>query len=183
MQTYISILRGINVSGQNTIKMAELKSVYEQLGSQQVTTYIQSGNVVFESSETDQKKLAKKIHLQIQSDFGYDIPVLVLDIDSWQKIVEKNPFANDESKDPAFLHVTFLATSTEFNDKETIIAKRMEGEEIRFTTKAVYLYCPHGYGRTKLNNNFLEAKLGVQATTRNWKTTLKLLEIAKSVQL
>lgn len=182
MQTYISILRGINVSGQNSIKMANLKTLYEQLGFQSVTTYIQSGNVVFESSETDQEKLSEKIHLKIQSTFGYDIPVLVLAVDIWQRIVENNPFSNNESKDPAFLHVTFLATAPKLDNKEAICVKRIEGEEIQIVSEAVYLYCPNGYGRTKLNNNFLENKLKVKATTRNWKTTLKLLEIAKSIQ-
>ncbi|MCK3683025.1 DUF1697 domain-containing protein [Maribellus sp. YY47] len=183
MQTCISILRGINVSGRNSIKMADLKTAYEALGFQRVTTYIQSGNVVFESSETDQEKLSKKIHLQIQSTFGYDIPVLVVNVDSWQQIIEQNPFAKDSSKDPAFLHVTFLASAPELSSKDAILTRLSNGEEIQITSGAVYLYCPHGYGRTKLNNNFLEAKLGVQATTRNWKTTLKLLEIAKNVWL
>ncbi len=182
MQTYISILRGINVSGQNLLKMADLKTLYEQLSFQQVSTYIQSGNVVFRSPEQKTETLAERISHQIKSTYGYDVPVLVRTIEHWQNIVANNPFAKDTSKDPAFLHVTFLAAAPESNHPDAILSKAMEGEEIHITPEAVYLYCPHGYGRTKLNNTFLEARLGVSATTRNWKTTQKLLEIAQNIQ-
>ncbi|MFV0591646.1 MAG: DUF1697 domain-containing protein [Draconibacterium sp.] len=182
MQTYISILRGINVSGKNLLKMAALKQALEQLKFEKVTTYIQSGNIVFQSPEENSERLAETIHHQIQKSFGYDVPTQVFTAKSWKQIIDNNPFVKDKTKDTGFLHVTFLATKPEpFNNQEIFI-KKMEGEEIQITSKAIHLYCPHGYGRTKLNNTFLETKLGVPATTRNWKTCLKLLEIADGLQ-
>ena len=92
-------------------------------------------------------------------------------------IIENNPFAKDKGKDISFLHVTFLADIPPQVHKESIIEKRQGNEAIEFNTKAIYLYCPNGYGKTKLNNNFLETKLKVAATTRNWKTTNQLLKL------
>jgi len=175
---YISLLRGINVSGKNIIKMDVLKSLFENIGAQNVKTYIQSGNVVFEHLEADSKILAKKIAGQIYFDFGMEIPVLVLSKQKLEQVVTNNPFTKDKTKDPTFFHVTFLDDKPIAGDKETILANKSAVEEIVFSDEAVYLYCPEGYGRTKLNNNFLENKLKVQATTRNWKTTITLLEMA-----
>ena len=178
MKIFICILRGINVSGKNIIKMDALKQMFETLGAQKVNTYVQSGNVIFQYPDKNMENLETLIANRITTDFGYDVPVLVLSIDKLNRIIENNPFAEDPSKDIAFLHVTFLASVPKEFDNETVFSKRMGDEEMKITDEAVYLYCPHGYGRTKLNNNFLENKLKVQATTRNWKTTLKLLEMA-----
>lgn len=178
MNTYISILRGINVSGQKLIKMDALKKAYENLGFQNVSTYVQSGNVIFSASGTEPEKLEKMIYNQIEKDFGFEVPVMVLTVEKLKQVVDNNPFVIDPAKDPAFLHVTFLSSKPGKYDSSAIEAKKQDGEEISFTGEAVYLYCPNGYGRTKLNNNFLEAKLKVTATTRNWKTTNELLKMA-----
>lgn len=181
MTTYISILRGINVSGQKLINMGMLRKSYERLGFGNVTTYLQSGNIIFIGKDIDADKLAQTISRQIESDFGFDIPVIVLPIDKLQQIIDHNPFAKESDKDKTFLHVTFLSSIPEKYDLNAIEAKKQNGEEISITANAVYLYCPNGYGRTKLNNNFLEAKLKVTATTRNWKTTNELLNIAQQI--
>ena len=178
MTTYISILRGINVSGQKLIKMDALKKMYENLKLENVRTYVQSGNVIFSSRETDLKKLENKISQQIEKDFEFLVPVIVLTADTLKSVIEHNPFAKGTTKDIAFLHVTFLADQPKEFDKKSIEDKRLEGEEIQFSKNAIYLYCPNGYGNTKLNNNFLESRLKVKATTRNWKTTNELLKIA-----
>jgi uncharacterized protein (DUF1697 family) len=178
MTTYISILRGINVSGQKLIKMAALKKMYENLNFEYVQTYVQSGNVVFLSKENGPKKLEKIIASEIATEFGYEVPVIVLNVKTLESIIESNPFSKDKMKDISFLHVTFLAESPGPFDKESIIAKKQPNEEIEFAGNAIYLYCPNGYGNTKLNNNFLETKLKVKATTRNWKTTNELLKLS-----
>ncbi len=178
METYISILRGVNVGGQAQIKMDALKKSYEKMQLGNVTTYIQSGNVIFDAAESDTRTIENKISSQIEADFGVRVPVIVLTSGSLKKIIEENPFTQDPGKDIAFLHVTFLAETPVAYDKESIEDKKQGDEEIRFSEKAIYLYCPHGYGRTKLNNNFLERKMKVGATTRNWKTTLELLRLA-----
>lgn len=175
---YISLLRGVNVSGKNIIKMNVLKSLFENMGAQNVKTYIQSGNVVFEHLEADSEILVKKIADRIYADFGMEIPVLVLSKQKLEQVVSNNPFTKDKTKDPTYFHVTFLADKPIAGDKETILMNKSAVEEIVFSDEAVYLYCPEGYGRTRLNNNFLENKLKVQATTRNWKTTITLLEMA-----
>jgi len=181
MTIYISILRGINVSGQKLIKMDALRKSYENMGFHNVTTYLQSGNVIFTGNEFEINDLEQKISRQIEKDIGFEVPVIVLTIDKLQKIIENSPFLKDPDKDQAFLHVTFLSTKPDYFDRVTIEDKKQNGEEIFFTDSAVYLYCPNGYGRTKLNNNFLEAKIKVGATTRNWKTTNELYKIAQQI--
>lgn len=178
MTTYIAILRGINVSGQKIIKMAALKKMYENLNYENIKTYVQSGNVIFSSKEHDSKKLEVIISSAIKNEFGFEVPVIVLTVKILKTVIDNNPFAKDEIKDHSFLHVTFLADHPTQNHKEDIIEKKQPNEEIAFTSNAVYLYCPNGYGKTKLNNNFLENKLNVKATTRNWKTTAELLRLA-----
>lgn len=179
MTTYVSILRGINVSGQKLIKMDALRKSYENLRFHNVTTYVQSGNVIFAGNDIELNKLEQKISRQIEKDFGFEVPVIVLTIDKLKQVIDNNPFLKDPNKDQTFLHVTFLSSKPEHYDHKIIEDKKQGGEEIIFSDNAVYLYCPNGYGRTKLTNNFLEAKLKVGATTRNWKTTNELFKIAK----
>ena len=180
MATYISILRGINVSGQKLIKMDALKRMYESLNFEKVKTYIQSGNVVFSTCETNLKKLESQISSRLEKEFGEEVPVIVLKAETLENIIKNNPFANDGQKDTSNIYITFLADKQKEIDKDSIENKKQEGEEIEYSENAIYLYCPNGYGRTKLNNNFLENKLKIKATTRNWKTTNELLKLAGS---
>lgn len=178
MTRYISILRGINVSGHKLIKMDALKSMYENLGFSNVASYVQSGNLVFTEKNTDPNILEQKISDQIKKDFGFDVPVIILTADKFKQIIDNNPFLNDSDKNESFLHITFLSSVPNNNNEfETIEDKAQNGEEIVLSGDVVYLYCPNGYGNTKLSNNFLETKLKVKATTRNWKTTNELYKI------
>lgn len=178
MNRYISILRGINVSGKNLIKMAQLRLTFENMGFQQVSTYVQSGNIIFSGKKIQKSDLERIISEQLKKDFGLEIPNIVLTKDELEKIIAGNPFEKDPEKDSSFMHVTFLASPpVNFNSGE-FDAKKLEGEEFSCMEKAIYLYCPKGYGNTKLNNNFFEKKLQVTATTRNWRTTNELFKIA-----
>ena len=153
--------------------------MYENLNFKNITTYVQSGNVIFLSEQNNPKKLEKIISSQIKTDFGFEVPVIVFNVEMLETIIENNPFAKDKLKNISSLYITFLADCpTEF-DKESITEKKKESEEIEFTSNTIYLYCPNGYGKTKLHNNYLETKLNVIATTRNWKTTNELLRLAK----
>lgn len=181
MTTYISMLRGINVSGQRLIKMDALRKMYEYLGLQNVTTYLQSGNVVFTGDDNDVDVLELRISKQIEKDFGFEVPVIVLTMSMLKQVIDNNPLLNNQNIDFAFLHVTFLYSLPHHSDYKLIEAKKQNGEEISFSDNAVYLYCPNGYGRTKLINNFLESRLKVGATTRNWKTTTELFKIAQTI--
>lgn len=183
MYTYISILRGINVGGKHKIRMEQLRNLYQNLGFKNVQSYIQSGNVVFLAKNDSLKKLEKQILDALKNTFGFEVPIMVKPLNEWKTIIDDNPFAQDTDKEEQFLHVTFLARPilTERINKEKIIAKKRPGEEVAVYQNAVYLYCPIGYGRTKLNNNFFERELKTLATTRNWKTTNRLLRIAQSL--
>lgn len=172
---YIAILRGINVSGSKKLPMAELRSLLSKLSFSDVQTYIQSGNVVFQSDEKDQIKLGNQIAEAIKKQYDYDVPVLVKTIAEWKIAIANNPFT---AEDIAKQAITFLAT------KPAIATFEIDSKEDRFEiiNTEVYLYCPNGFGRSKLTNNLFERKLKTQATTRNYKTIYKLLDLAEAME-
>jgi len=182
MPTYISILRGINVSGYKTIRMDALKKMYESLDFKAVQTYIQSGNVIFQYKATEIEKLEKRIAKKISEQFSFEVPLIVKSFEELNEIIMKNPFAGDPSKDEAYLHVTFLSALPEKKHVEKILDVKYNRDEFAIFDKAIYLYCPDGYGNSKFTNTFLEGKLKVVATTRNWKTTKELLSMAEKLQ-
>src|SRR5215469_9663989 len=108
MTTYIAMLRGINVSGHKIIRMERLRAVFEELGFAHVKTYVQSGNVIFETNEPP-SGLAAKIERKIQAEFGFEVPVLTKSAKELKDIVKHNPLLKDSAIDPAKLHVTFLS--------------------------------------------------------------------------
>lgn len=177
---YISLLRGINVSGKRLIKMEALRRCYESMGFEKVSSYLQSGNLVFCAEEQSVAKLSQKISSKIAAEFGHEVPVMVLTAHAFRNIAEDNPFARQPGKDPSFLHTTFLSAKPENYNTKTIIEKKQKDEEVEITDRAVYLYCPNGYGKTKLTNNLFESKFNLKATTRNQKTVDRLLEMLGS---
>ena len=179
LTTFISILRGINVSGHNIIKMDELKKLIISLGFENVRTYIQSGNIVYQTKTTDPKELNLMIKKAIQKNFGFEIPVHTLTIETLENIIQKNPFVK-QSIDAAFLHVTFLAEVPAPEKIDLLKSIDYKNDIFEIIEQTMYLYCPKGYGNTKLTNTFVESKLKVSATTRNWKTTNELLNLAKN---
>lgn len=172
MVTYVSLLRGVNVGGRK-ISMQGLKSLYESLNFTPVKTYIQSGNVIF---NTDTEDFKEKIEDELLNFFGFEIPIFIKTNSEIQGIIKNNPFTY---KDPTKIHVTFLSGLPSTIPVQEIDEVKDESEEFSVHQDVIYLYLPHGYGRTKLNNNFLEKKLGVKATTRNWRTVNKLYELSK----
>ena len=179
MQTYIALLRGINVSGQKMIKMADLKSLLEKQSFSNIQTYLQSGNVVLESNLEDKHEISSIIQSAINQSYGFDVPTLVLTTTELEMIVHHPPFLQQDELNPAYFHVTFLGSHPKDIDEEVISAKRSATEQISFSPQAIYLYCPDGYGKTKLHNGFLEKQTKVIATTRNWKTCLQLMKLSK----
>lgn len=180
METYIAILRGINVSGQKMIKMPELKLHLEEAGFRNVRTYIQSGNVLFEYKRADAGKIGSLIKKLIETKFGFDVPVIVKTVSELVEVMENNPFLKKRKEDIDKLHVTFLSEEPKKEQLDKFIPPANIPDEYIFSGKAIYLVCPNGYGQTKLTNNFFENKLKVTATTRNWKTVLKLAEMANN---
>jgi uncharacterized protein (DUF1697 family) len=171
---YVAMLRGINVSGRNKIKMSDLHALFEGLGHTAVTTYIQSGNVVF-TSPARAASLATDIEQRIARDFGFDVPVVLRTKSELSKVIAANPFAK---ADLAKVHVTFLAKQPDAALVRALRDHESPPDEFRIVGREVYLHCPAGYGNTKLNNTFWERKLRVGATTRNWNTVTKLLDLA-----
>lgn len=179
MVTYISMLRGINVSGRKKIKMEELTALFEFLGLKNVKTYVQSGNVIFNSPQRDTRELSNLIEEKIKRVSKLSVSVLLRTLDELQQIINNNPFLKEKGVDSSKLHITFLSEVPKELGLSKVIG--LYGELYKFViiNREVYLYCPDGYGRTKFSNDFFERKLGVTATTRNWKTVNALLDIAK----
>jgi uncharacterized protein (DUF1697 family) len=178
MNTYISMLRGINVSGQKIIRMEELASLYESLGFKNVRTYVQSGNVLFDSPITEGSRLSGLIADKIKKAFGFFVVVVLRTRDELQAVVQNNPFLKERGIDPARLHVTFLLEAPDQEALSRLQAVKDRTDRIKAGSREVYLHCPQGYGRTKYSNHFIERTLKVSATTRNWNTVLALLGMA-----
>jgi len=176
---YIAILRGINVSGKNSIKMIDLKNLFESLNFNHVTTYIQSGNVIFSSDLENKNQLKELISSQIEKKFSLNIPVLVLKISELRDIFSQNPFSAE--KETNSIHFTFFGNQPNLENIQIIESKKAIDEEIVIRNNVAYIYCPNGYGKTKLTNNFIENKLKTIVTTRNYRTTNELLKIAESI--
>ena len=175
MHTYISILRGINVSGQKKIIMADLVKLYEDLGFTDVKTYIQSGNVVFNSTKkVSNSMLVKQIETKINEIYGFLVPVIIRTVDDLSKIIASNPFKNETSEN---LYITFLSNLPNSNHLENLTEINYLLDEFIVIEKEIYLNVS-SYGTTKLSNSFFENKLKVTATTRNWNTVNKLLAIS-----
>lgn len=178
MKKHISFLRGINVSGQKKIKMADLKTLYEELNLKNVKTYIQSGNVVFESKENDTKKLNKMISEKINFAYNFEVPCMVITNKKLEWILKNNPFLNDSAIEITRLYVTMLAEIPDRNLFEKAAKINCGRDQMSLIDDIVYLSVPNGYGKTKLSNNYIENKLRITATTRNWKTMATLLALA-----
>lgn len=174
MNTYIALLRGINVSGQKKIAMSELRKLFESLNFQNVQTYIQSGNVIFQSAETNKTDLEYIIHNKILSHFGFDVSVLVRTSVEIQAIMDACPFSEAKK---TISYFTLLQTIPNKVLMDETLSITYPNEEFHITGQCVYFFSAAGYGNAKCNNNFFERKLKVSATTRNYKTLIKLLSL------
>ena len=171
MTRFIVLLRGVNVSGKNKLPMQELRDLLKNLDFKNIQTYIQSGNIILDS-EISKAKTAETIKSAIFSTFGYDVPLIIKTITELKKAIDNYPFYKENEKIVAF---TFLEVAT---DATEIEIKGIAEDRYNIDKNIIYLYCPSGFARTKLSNNIFEKKLNVTATTRNLRTTLKLLELA-----
>ena len=180
MSTYIALLRGINVSGHKKIIMADLKALFESHSFNNVQTYIQSGNIVFDyNHKGTNQDIALKISKAILNYYQFEVPVLVRTGSEMKSALENNPFVEEANADPSRVAITFLATKP--NPENVKKLDGMDNAPDRFIIKdtGVYLHCPDGFGVSKLSTNFFESKLKVKATARNWKTVNKLVEMAQ----
>lgn len=174
MQTFIALFRGINVGGKNILPMKDLAATLESMGCKHVKTYIQSGNVIFQSTRKETRTLARDITSAIQEHNGFAPWVLLLDLAQLRKAIKCNPF--DEAKGNT-VHYYFLAANPENPDLDALLQLKSASEAFKLVNLTFYLFAPDGIGRSKLAAN-VERCLGVQATARNGNTVNKLAALA-----
>lgn len=173
MKRYIALLRGINVGGHKKILMADLRVLFESLAFERVQTYIQSGNVVFSTSE--EKDSALMISEAIESKYGWNVPVFVCTASDIDSILSHCPFSEGKK-----LKSYFTLFKEEPSEENINMLNKLNfpGEEFHITPKCLYYYCESGYRHVKMSGNLIEAKLKVSTTTRNYRTMVKLLDMA-----
>ncbi len=182
MTTYISLLRGINVSGKNLIKMKELKVIYEQLGFKNIQTYIQSGNVLFQYKKEATRSLEKKLQQALLEATGMNVPFFIFEFPTFKTIYDNNPYLNEKDHSNDSLYFLFLQTAPEKIDLSPILSMKADHESFIQKGTVIYLSFPNGLGKTKLTNTFFEKTLKTNGTIRNRNTVLKLIEIAASLE-
>jgi uncharacterized protein (DUF1697 family) len=176
MNTYIALFRGINVGGRNILPMKELTAVLEELGLVSIRTYIQSGNVVFQTAADRTRKLAGKISAAVGKSHGFIPQVLVLSIQELQNAIDSNPFPEGNSE-PKTLHLFFLETEPAKPDLARLTSRQASSERFKLVGTVFYLHAPEGIGRSKLAA-IVEKALGVTVTARNWRSANAILSLA-----
>jgi len=176
MEKYICLLRGINVGGHRKIKMADLRAQLSKIDLENVKTYIQSGNISFESKEKDYRKLETQITDLILEKFGHEVPVMVRQGKELNKVFENNPYLSEE-EDLRMIHVAFLSEEPTMEAFKELNAEQFAPDKCQLLDRAIYIHYPNGSYKSKLSGNFLEKKLGLKVTARNWKTVTKLVEM------
>ncbi|MDH3529834.1 MAG: DUF1697 domain-containing protein [Acidobacteriota bacterium] len=174
MPTFIGLLRGINVGGHNKLPMADLRSICEGIRLKDVRTYIQSGNIVF-SSEKTPSRIALELTAEIDHRFGFAPKILILPADEIRKAAESYPFPTDDHR---LSHIMFLDARPADDEVAKVNLLKHDPDKLTVGDKAVYFYTPNGISGSKLDLNKIERTLGVNVTTRNWRTVQKLIEMA-----
>lgn len=180
---YIALLRGVNVSGHNIIKMAALREILTAGGFADVRTYIQSGNIIFSAPQGNQETLENRISAAIADNFSLEVPVTVLDETRLMSSLKHCPFRDDGFSKPVAVYITFMSGVPDKSGFPSIGDIADESEEWNVKNQIFYLQCPAGYGKTKLSNDHVERILKVRATTRNIRTVKKLAEMAGSGEM
>lgn len=179
MITLVSMIRGINVGGNRPLKMDRLRGIHEDLGFRNVRTYLQSGNVVFDAASPDVDRHGDAIERRILRDCGFEVAVAVRTSKAMTAVLAANPLLGRAKVDPKFLHATFLVRPEGKLSLGGVGIPLAKGEDAVLSGDVVYVYCPLGYGITKINNTFFERKLSARATTRNWQTVTALEMMAR----
>ncbi len=178
METFVALLRGINVGGKRRLPMAELTQTLSSLGLEDVVTYIQSGNVVFGAPAGDPAALAARVEQAIAEAFALDVAVLLRTPTELAEVASCNPFLNDRA-DVSKLHVVFLERKPTAANVARLDSERSAPDELSLCGTEIYLRLPSGSGRSKLTIDYFERTLATRATARNWNTLIKLLALAQ----
>jgi len=164
--------------GGKTVKMASLRALYESLGLQDVESYIQSGNVLFNAEEKNVDKLRMRIEGEIQKKFGLTVSVIMRKPEEIRKILDSNPFLKKYPDETKKMYVTLLERKPSEELIVNLAPSKTTEDKFKILNREVYIFCLNGYGRTVLTNDFFEKKLKLKATTRNWRTLNKLYDLS-----
>ena len=177
MYTHLALLRGINVSGHNMIKMDVLKSLLEQAGFMNVRTYIQSGNVFIDSDEESQAKIAFIIKQEIYRVFGYDVPIIVISKADLQACFTNCNFLKEKDFDTKKLYVAFVSKELKSDNINDLKMSQIKPDEVQIDKTRIFIKYHIGAGKTRLDQKYIEKKLNLTATIRNWNTVSQLLKM------
>ena len=178
---YVALLRGINVGGNNFIKMVALREAFDLLGFTGVATYIQSGNVVFAAVEPVED-VARACAIEFARDFGFSSRVMIVEAARWVEIVAGNPYAEAAAEDPKTVHVGICLGVPDAARLAALLAKTKGREAFEIRGDVVYLHAPDGVGRSKFVEG-MEKAVGVPMTMRNWRTMETLRDMAEAVEV
>lgn len=177
MMTHLALLRGINVSGHNIIKMDALKAILESAGFQKVETYIQSGNVFVETTEENPEAVGFKIKQEIFKALGHDVPTIVISKSDLEDCLKNNPFLIDKTVDLKKLYVSFLSRSLSSDAIHQLKMSQVKPDQAYIDQNKLYIKYEIGAAKTRLDQKYIEKKLNLTATIRNWNTVQQLLKM------
>jgi uncharacterized protein (DUF1697 family) len=179
LAAYVALLRGINVGGKNMLPMQELAAIFAAAGAVNVATYIQSGNVIFQATDSAAKILPAKVSSEVEKRFGFAIPVVLRSASDLRAILGRNPFLRIGAPEET-LHVMFLAGTPSARAVASLDPARSPGDTFAVCGSEVYLQLPNGTARSKLTNAYFDAKLATVSTIRNWRTAQRLTQMASA---
>jgi uncharacterized protein (DUF1697 family) len=182
MPVLVSMLRGVNLGSHNRIKMDDLRALYESLKLENPRSYVQSGNVIFQTKEKNSPQLARKIQGAIQKKFGCCPEIILRTTEEMRKAIAANPFPERTKLEPAKVLVTFLAGEPSGEAAANLDKFRGFPEELHLNGRELYIYFPNGAGRSKLPWSAVEKLLKVTGTARNWNSVQAMLAIAERME-
>jgi uncharacterized protein (DUF1697 family) len=182
MPTHLALLRGINVSGHNMIKMEALKTTLENIGFQKVTTYIQSGNVFVTTEEDSPAKVGFLIKQEIFKAFGHEVPVVVITKNDLDACLANNPYLKEKDLDTKKIYVAFTSIELRIDAINDLKMSQVKPDQAHIDGNRIYIKYTVGAGKTRLDQKYIEKKLNVTATIRNWNTVKQLLDMYEELE-
>jgi uncharacterized protein (DUF1697 family) len=173
---YIALLRGINIGGANQMKMDDLKAVFTELGFENVKSYINSGNLAFDTKKTAENRLIDKIEDAVEARFGRRVHIMIREQADIQRVLKSNPF-DGQYESHKHMHVLFLKEPLPEEKKKFLQASALPGERYEVRGREIYNHLPNGVAGSLLTKGFFEKKPAVAYTGRNWRTVEKLAEL------
>jgi uncharacterized protein (DUF1697 family) len=179
MTVHVALLRGVNLGGRTQVAISDLRDLLTELGFEQVRSVLNSGNLVFSGGRKTGATLERFLETEAEKRLGLRTDFHVRTVDEWATVVAKNPFRDEARRDPGHLVVMFLKKAPTAKAVETLRAAITGPEIIDAVGRHLYIVYPDGIGRSRLTNSLIDSKLGTRGTGRNWKTVLRLADLAR----